>query len=176
MVNFGTDNDRTITWITRDELFEAPWKDLCVVLGYGEAGKEDPMGFRPHDRAQPSDKIVLALLYIRGRGIPGKSKYLQPVYDIMHCIYHSTFIPKVGTQDQIHGYLVDLMLATHTMKGKAVPLDVPDYLWNELYLYVINHKVPILCLYIMAFLNAKWAKHRPGMLLTSTDKCMSPRS
>lgn len=65
---------------------------------------------------------------------------------------------------------MDLMLATHTRKGKGVPLDVPDFLWLEMYYCVINRKVPTLCPYIMAFLNAKWAKRMPGVPLTSIDK------
>lgn len=75
-VHFGIDEARTLTWMTRDELFIAPWKDFCHVLGYGEKGLKDPMGFRPHDRANASDKDVLAPLYIHGRGVLGDSKDL----------------------------------------------------------------------------------------------------
>lgn len=98
-VDFGIDDACALTWMTRDQLFKAPWKDFCSVLGYGEAGKEDAMGFRPHEKDQASDKIVLASLYICGRGVVGDSKHLQPLYDIMHRIYRSILIPKVGNQD-----------------------------------------------------------------------------
>lgn len=50
-VNFGTDDAPTLTWLTKDVLFGTPWKDFCLVLGYGEAGKEDAMGFCPHEGA-----------------------------------------------------------------------------------------------------------------------------
>lgn len=138
-----------------------------MVLGYDEKGLRSPMGFRPHDRARASDKNVLGDLYIARRGVMGDSKDLKPLYDIMHRIYRSILIPKVGNQDQIHGYLVDLMLPTHTKKGQGVPLDVPNYLWNEIFYVVMNRKVPTIASYIMAFLNAKWVERRPEEPLTS---------
>lgn len=69
----------------------------------------------------------------------------------MHRSYHSIIIPKVGNRDRNYGDLVDLMLAAHTRMGKGVPLDVPDFLWQEMYYRVINRKIPTLCPYTMAF-------------------------
>lgn len=53
------------------------------------------------------------------------------------------------------------MLATHTKKGKGVPLDVPNYLWHEMFIVVLNREVPTLSSHIICFLNAKWAERRP---------------
>lgn len=80
----------------------------------------------------------------------------------MHRIYMNVVNPKVGNQDRIHGYLVDLMLAIHMKKGKGIPLDVPNYLWQEMFSVVMNWKVPTFAPYIMRFLYAKLDERRPG--------------
>lgn len=54
------------------------------------------------------------------------------------------------------------MLATHTEKGKGIPLDVPNYLWHEMFSVVMNRKVPTFAPYIMSFISAKWDERRPG--------------
>lgn len=95
-VHFDTDDARTLTWMTKNEHFDAPWREFSLVLGYDDMGIHDRMGFRPHDRATTSDKDVLADLYIAGRGVMGESKDLLPTYDIMHCIYRNVLNPKVA--------------------------------------------------------------------------------
>ncbi|KAE8771470.1 dna replication licensing factor mcm4 [Hordeum vulgare] len=63
------------------------------------------------------DKEKLAPLYIPGRGIVGSSKDLLSVYDIPHRVFHNVLLPKVGNQDEIHGYFVDLLVAMKEMAG-----------------------------------------------------------
>ena len=78
-------------------------------------------------------------------------------------------LPKVGNQDEIHGYLVDLMVAMKTMVGTGATFDVSNWLWHEMYNMVIYRKVPIYAPFVMCFLNSVWAIRRPGELLTSPD-------
>ena len=96
-------------------------------------------------------KEKLAPLYIRGRGIIGESKDLEKVYDIMHRVFRNVLLPKVGNQDEIHGYLVDLMVAMKTMVGTGATFDVSNWLWHEMYNMVIYRKVPIYAPFSCAF-------------------------
>ena len=75
-------------------------------------------------------KEKLAPLHIRGRGIIRESKDLEKVYDIMHRVFRNVLLPKVGNQDEIHGYLVDLMVAMKTKVGSGEMFDVPNWLWQ----------------------------------------------
>ena len=163
-IHFGTDDRRTITWMTRDKRLSAPWSEFCAALGYHENGIQTPVGFRPHGGCASAPSL-LQPLYIQGRGIAGSSKDLKPLYDIMHRIYRNVLIPKVGNQDKIYNFFVDLLLKTRSEKGKGVPLDVPDVLWNEMVHCVMSKAVPSLGPYIMTFLNKYWVQHFPGELL-----------
>ena len=42
----------------------------------------------------------------------------------MHRVFRNVLLPKVGNQDEIHGYLVDLMVAMKTMVGTGATFDV----------------------------------------------------
>jgi hypothetical protein len=153
----------------RDEFFQVPWRAFCNALGYDDTGLNGIGGIRPHDRATSMPKEKLAPLYIRGRGVIGESKDLQKVYDIMHRVFRNVLLPKVGNQDEIYGYLVDLLVAMKTKVGSGATFDVSKWLWEEMYSMVINRKVPIYAPFIMCFLNSVWAVRRPGEPLSSPD-------
>ena len=114
-------------------------------------------------------KGKLAPLYIRGRGIIGESKDLEKVYDIMHRVFRNVLLPKVGNQDEVYGYLVDLLVAMKTKVGSGATFDVSNWMWHEMYNMVIYRKVPIYAPFVMSFLNLVWVVRRPGELLTSPD-------
>jgi hypothetical protein len=115
------------------------------------------------------DKIKLAPLYIPGRGIVGKSNDLLPVYDIMHRVFRYVLLPKVGNQDDIYGYLVDLLVAMKTKRGKGMTFDVSKWMWEELYNCVYYRKVPIYAPFVMKFLYSAWAVRRPGVPLSTPE-------
>ena len=104
-----------------------------------------------------------------GRGIIGESKDLEKVYDIMHRVFCNVLLPKVGNQDEIHGCLVDLMVAMKTKVGSSAMFDVSKWFWEEMYITVIYRKVPPYAPFVMCFLNSVWAVHRPGELITSPN-------
>ena len=69
------------------------------------------------ERPMIKDKMVDADLYIAGRALAGSAYHLKPTYDIMLRIYRSVLNPKVGNFDQVHGFLVNLMVLTATKRG-----------------------------------------------------------
>jgi hypothetical protein len=111
-IHFGDDEDRRVTWMTRDVVLSASWCEFGRLLGYDipELCEEDASGWRCHEEDFPSKKDVLAPLYIPGYCKPGFSAGLLPVYDIMHRIYRQTIAVRVGNVDEIHGYVIDLIL------------------------------------------------------------------
>jgi hypothetical protein len=118
-------------------------------------------------------KDVLGDLYNHGRGIPGESKDLLLVYNIMHCMYRAVLNPKVGNVNEIHAFLIDLLYITHQNRGSGVQLDVMDYLWNEIQLAIYYRKRPPFAPHVMKFLCQKWPDKDLGDLLESDVDLMA---
>jgi hypothetical protein len=151
-VHLSKTGDRELIWMTRDKLMKTTWAKFGECLGYPAVDDPTPVGlFHVHIERRPMAKSNLAPLYIPGWGPPGNSKYLLPVYDIMHCIYQKVFNPKVGNVDQIHGFMIDLMLLTHQNRGSGLQLDVMDFLWHEFQWGLCHKKSPPLCSLYHAF-------------------------
>jgi hypothetical protein len=68
----------------------------------------------------------MAHLYICGYGVPSKSANLAPMYHILLRIYQENLAAKVGNFDEVHRFIVNLMVNSHKMKGTSVPLEVMD--------------------------------------------------
>jgi hypothetical protein len=142
------------------------WVKFGECLGYPVVDDPTPAGlFRVHIERHPMAKSTLAPLYIPGWGLPGDSKYLLPVYDIMHQIYREVFNPKVGSVDQIHGFMIDLMCLTHQNRGSGLQLDVMDFLWHELQWGLCHKKRLVFAPYIMHLICVCWSEEFGGDLL-----------
>ena len=57
---------------------------------------------------------------------------LWPFIYIMHRIFRNTLFPRVGNQDMVHSYLVDLLLFYQKDKGSPEVLDVSHVMFSEL--------------------------------------------
>lgn len=73
----------------------------------------------------------------------------------MHRIYREVLNPKGQNHDEIHGYVVDLMVQTHSKKGTSKLLDLSDFLWNEIFIDMINRKVPPFAPYMMKLISVR---------------------
>ena len=168
----GEDGARSLTWMTHDQVLSAPWSDFAAGLGYTDLPKGTPGFFRVHihDRPMLKDVMVDADLYIAGRALAGSAYHLKPVYDIMLRIYRSVLNPKVGNFDQVHGYLVNMMVLTAQKRGKGLQLDVMDYLWYELHYAIIGRKTPPFAPYIMKLLCKKWEDGDHGDLMQQVGR------
>ena len=85
----------------------------------------------------------------------------------MHRVFQCVLLPKVGNQDDIYGYLVDLLVAMKTKRRSGAMFDVSKWLWEEMYNMVLYRKVPIYAPFVMQFLSTVWAVHRQGEPLTT---------
>jgi hypothetical protein len=140
-VYFIENEEKTIKWLTNGRLLEATWGEFGDALGYpilDTSIDEDANGWRCHDSDFDDHKDTMAPLYIRGRGVPRKSANLAPVYHILLRIYWENLAAKIENFHEVHGFIVNLLVNSHKMKGTGVPLDVVDFLYNELYFGVVE--------------------------------------
>jgi hypothetical protein len=160
-VYFTEDEEKTIKWLTNGQLLEATWADFGVSLGYPILDTyvdEDANGWRCHDLDFADHKDNMAPLYIRGHGVPGKTSHLTLVYHILLCIYWENIAAKVGNFDEVHGFIVNLMVNSHKMKSTGVHLDVMDFLYNELYFGVIEKRSCPCAPFVMKLIFYTWLK------------------
>ena len=69
---------------------------------------------------------------------------MPPFLDVMHRIFRNILFPRVGNKDQVHSYLVDMLMMCQKGRTRSSgPLDVSRVMWSELHSVVFNHKVPI---------------------------------
>src|SRR4051812_17985967 len=90
----------------------------------------------------------------------GNEKYrvvLIPFLDIMHRIFRTFLFPCVGNLDLVHNYLVNILLLCMEFRGTMQTLDVCDIMWEELYLAVMEWKVPIYGPYLQVLFEITWA-------------------
>ena len=86
---------------------------------------------------------------------------LIPFLDIMHRIFCNTLFPCIGNLDQVHSYLLDLLLLYIKEKGMASTLDISHIMWRELCSVVLDRKVPIYGPYLYKFIVTSWATEFP---------------
>jgi hypothetical protein len=114
-------------------------------LGYPRTdlpGENDDDGWRCHDSATSLDKKALRRMYIKGWANSGKTNDLFPAWDIMLQIFRETVNPKGTNFDEIHLYEVDLLYNAWKMQGKGIKMDVMDYIYNEMWSFTMEKKVP----------------------------------
>ena len=170
-VHLGTDDERTLTWMTNGRVLSAKWKDFMASLGYDDQGLENPVGLRPHKEVAASHKSML-WPYSTEKVSPttGKKSYeLCPFLDIMHRIFRNTLFPRIGNLDQVHSYLVDMLLICEKEKNTEQVLDVSHVMWSELHSAVMERKCPIYGPYLMLLIENTWASTFPDEMFVSSD-------
>ncbi|KAE8792932.1 exocyst complex component 7 [Hordeum vulgare] len=125
------------------------------LLRVRDEGLDHPVGLRPHAKPHATAKEKL-LPYLSVKHTPaGEVSYvMNPFLDVMHRMFRNTLFPRVGNKDQVHSYLVDMLLMCQKGKNRhCEPLDVSHVMWTELYSAVINRKVPIYGPYLFLFIK-----------------------
>ncbi|KAK1692594.1 hypothetical protein QYE76_009291 [Lolium multiflorum] len=155
---------RSIKWMTKEHVMEATWDEFARGLGYQLPGN-DINYFRIHLQHRPMSKDKMVNLYLPGRVMCGSAYDLLPTYNIMNRIYRNTINPKHSNQDEVHGFLVKLLLCTHEMKGRGKQLYIMDYIWHEMQDCAFLCKLPQYAPYIMRLICLKWDAPGRGYLL-----------
>ncbi|KAM3214128.1 hypothetical protein ACQJBY_066516 [Aegilops geniculata] len=172
-VHLGTDGDRTLTWMTNGKLLSVKWRAFMELLDVVDNGLETPVGFRPHCNDTSTHKQAL-WPYCTVKIHPGTEKKtyeLCPYLDILHRIFRETLFPRIGNLDQVHSYLVDMLLFCQHEKEASTgeSLDISHVMWSELVSAVSERKCPIYGPFIMRLIERAWAQTYPRVLLETGD-------
>jgi hypothetical protein len=122
---------RSLKWMTKEFVMEATWEDFARGIGY-DLPDYDINFFWIHLQNKLMAKEKMVSLYIPGRTLCGSAYNLLPVYNIMNRIYRNTINPKHTNQDEVHGFLVNLLVRTDEMRGSGKKLGIMDYIWHEM--------------------------------------------
>ncbi|MFY0277386.1 hypothetical protein, partial [Escherichia coli] len=75
--------------------------------------------------------------------------------------------PKGRNFDEIHLYEVDLLVNAKKMQGKGIKLDIMDHIYNEMWPFTMEIKVPPFAPYIMKLIEDTWLATKGCALSTS---------
>jgi hypothetical protein len=138
-LSFTSDDEGTFKWMTRTRYCESTFTRFASLLGYPYGGRT-PVGHRIHSPV-PADKELLIDLY-GPKGVVGEIYGLLPLYDLLVRIFWENIAPSGGNNDTIRASLVDLIYAHECAKSTDpdtdFPLDVMDFIYNEMFDAMIN--------------------------------------
>ena len=105
----------------------------------------------------------MADLYAPGGHI-GTNVGLLPQYDILLRMFRHTIAPSAGNNDEIHGGLVNLMIFAHYVymsmdddtEAGSRPIDVMDFIFQEMHYAVFHRKTPPYAPYVMKLIKFKY--------------------
>ena len=160
-VHLGTDEDKTLTWMTNGKLLSVKWKAFMELLGVEDHGLGTPVGFRLHRNATSTHKQDLwPYCTLKIQPVTKKETYELSAYlDILHRVFRETLFPRIGNLDMVHSYLVDMLLFCQHEKeaNTGESLDISHVMWSELLSAVSEHKCPIYGPFIMRLIERAWA-------------------
>ncbi|KAK1621249.1 hypothetical protein QYE76_026766 [Lolium multiflorum] len=161
--------DRSLTWMTKELVMNATREEFANGLGY-QLAHNNLNSFRVHLHPKPMSKDKMVNLYIAGRAVCGSAYDLLPTFDIMNHIYRNTVNPKKSNKDEVHGFLVNLLVLTQQNQGSGKQLDCMDYIWHEMRDCAFLRKLSQFAPYIMRLICIKWDHAKRGDLLTQCGR------
>ena len=146
---------KTMTWMSGTTRVESTFDRFAQVLGYTYQDYP-PIGHRMHDE-KPSRDQLMSDMYYPG-GIPGKLENLLPFYSLLVRIFRSFIAPSGGNNDALTSPLCNLLiLAKQCVEDedptKAYPVDVMDFIFNELFNSLMGRYTIPYAPYIMLFIR-----------------------
>ncbi|XP_044979323.1 uncharacterized protein LOC123446852 [Hordeum vulgare subsp. vulgare] len=158
-IHFHTDAKRTMTWVTNGERLSATWKEFMDLMNIRDEGLENPLGLHPHAKPSATPKEKLLPYFIEKVSPSGEVSHVSNQFlDVMHRIFRNTLFLCVGNKDQVHSYLVDMLLMCQKGQARAFGLlDVSHVMWSELQPTIFHRKVDIYGPYLFYLTHAKWS-------------------
>ena len=156
-VVFSDDDVGTMTWMTGEAQYISNFAKFAHVLGYPFQGIDAPCGARMHEGHLTYDVKKLKPLYYKG-GFAGQAKNLQLTFNILLCMFRECIYPQAGNLDDIRGALVNLVrhayeVAKKGPDGSPAPIDVMNFIYEELLIHTQSKKVPLYAPYVMKLLG-----------------------
>ncbi|KAM0923776.1 hypothetical protein ACQ4PT_005302 [Festuca glaucescens] len=156
----GKEENIPLTWMTGDRRCESDFSRFANLLGYDFISAEDPCGARMHTPGVAPLKAEMTPLYLSDAFTPGKTYGLNRLFNTLLCIFRNNIAPEARNLDDIRGGLVNLLVYANRVltgieEGTAAelePLDVMDFIFNEIKECIEGRKVPVYAPYIMILL------------------------
>ena len=106
---------------------------------------------------QPANKNTMAPLYETSTFVPGNQTGLGLLPNILLRIFRSNIAPHAGNEDEIRGALVNLLVYAHKvhLKEEKRPVDVMNFIYEEIYECIHARKSPPYAPYVMILLISK---------------------
>ena len=135
-VHFRHSGVRSLTWMMDVYRVTCTWEKFMDALGVPFTTPAEPAetaSLRPHTEAAARPKGDLApfqvvVPYTDTKGRKKTQLILSRFLDIMHRIFRTSLFPCVGNLDQVHGYMVNMLLLCEECKGTTQTLDVCNIL------------------------------------------------
>ena len=152
---FDTDISKSMTWMSGTTRCESTFKRFAAALGYKYQG-HPAIGHRMHNEKTNRDHLM-SEMYTPG-GIPGKLENLLPFYGQLVRIFRPFIAPSGGNNDALTSPLCNLLiLAKQCVEDedptKAYPVDVMDFVFNELYNSLMGRHTVTYAPYIMVLIK-----------------------
>ena len=139
------------------KLLFVKWKAFMELLGVEDHGLKTLVGFFPHRNATSTHKQALwPYCSVKIHPVTKKETYELPAYlDILHRIFRETLFPRIRNLDQVHSYLVDMLLFCQHEKGQNTgeSLDISHVMWSELLSAISERKCSIYGPFIMLLIE-----------------------
>lgn len=150
------DPQRRMIWISGTTRAESDFHRFAQVLGYTFLDGLRSQSHRMHDERPYRDRLMGDMYY--PGGIPGKLEGLKPFYSLLVRIFRSFLAPSGGNNDNLTSPLCNLLiLAKQCVEDedptKAYPVDVMDFIFNELYSSLMGRLTIPYAPYIMLFIR-----------------------
>jgi hypothetical protein len=166
---FGYGEELPMTWMTAVQVVQSNFIEFAEELGYPFKGNHEPSGARMHLSGVAYNKKVLAPLYGKltkdvihqGKKIVvGDSYGLRTRYNLILCLFCENIAPSACYLDALRGGLVNLLAYSHEVfcKGEEAqvePIDVMDFIHQEMYECILSKKAPVYALYVMRLIKRK---------------------
>lgn len=125
-VHFGTNEERTMTFMAGNEKRVVNFHVLVEICGYTFEDDSVHQGLHIHARGEIMNRNKMKILCGKDGQI-GHVISMKPFNYNLHRFYRQTIAPKVVESNEVRGFMVNLMYATATHEGS---IDVMDYIWK----------------------------------------------
>lgn len=157
-VTFGTTAEMPFEWMSGTVRCRSSLVEFAQALEIPFSPTSEN-GKKMHVHGAAYDKTSLAPLYGEG-GSLGEYKNLKLVYNILMRMFRHAVTPKAGNKDQIRLVEVNLLAHAHTVycngeEHENDPIDVMDFLFQEIFKCIMDRKCPLYAPYIMKLILFK---------------------
>ena len=152
-VQFGKDEDVTLTWMTGPIKCVSSMTRFGELLGYVFHRGEASQGRIMHVDGLHYEKRKMSPLYLNKASV-GTNKDLLPTFNILLRMFRYNIAPQAGNVDAIRGGLVNLLLHSYEVLKAGVncqgyEIDVMDFIKCEMHWAVHEMKNPVYAPYVM---------------------------